>query len=402
MPVADEQTKETEKPMKKKHSSQNNFPEETPHMIPDIEIIDLEADTDPNFTALSSSALSPSQDYGSESPPDTSENDSGRPSPSGSFNSRILHLVLLAVAVIFVLGIAYKVLNWGVRVNPEDIPPGEYDNSMDHILPLVDAQGNTLRRDYSGNINILAFGNAPFADDRDSQDSLANMIQEKTNATVYNCSISGSYMAAELPSLNSWEYPLDAFSFYWMCFLAIGNEDIANKYKHAVEELGDEAPPEAMDVYNTLTGLDLNTIDVVVIMYDGSDYLAGNQMYSDENRTDIVQFTGSMEAGIELLQANYPNIRIIVMSPPYAFGIDEEGNYISSDIQRYGWSVLSTYVIKQAESAYYRLVTFVDNLYGTINEDNAPDYLIDNLHLNVEGRQKVADRFVEALYFYND
>ena len=166
--------------------------------------------------------------------------------------------------------------------------------------------------------------------------------------------------------------------------------------------LGESAPPEAMEVYNTLTSIDLSTVDVVAVMYDGSDYLAGHAMYNDGNATDITQFTGNTEAGIELLQYCYPNIRIIIMSPTYAFGLDENGNYVSSDIQRYGWDVLSTYVIKQYASCASRMVTFVDNLYGTINEDNAEDYLTDHLHLNQEGRKKVAERFVYALNYFKD
>lgn len=47
-----------------------------------------------------------------------------------------------------------------------------------------------------------------------------------------------------------------------------------------------------------------------------------------------------------------------------------------------------------------KMVTFVDNLYGTVTEDNAQDYLIDHLHLNVAGRKKVAERFVYALNYF--
>ena len=47
------------------------------------------------------------------------------------------------------------------------------------------------------------------------------------------------------------------------------------------------------------------------------------------------------------------------------------------------------------------MVTFVDNLYGTVTEDNAQDYLIDHLHLNVAGRKKVAERFVYALNYFS-
>ena len=84
----------------------------------------------------------------------------------------------------------------------------------------------------------------------------------------------------------------------------------------------------------------------------------------------------------------------------YAAAVDENGEYISSDIQRYGWDVLSTYVIRQCYSCNTRGVTFVDNLYGTITEDNAEQYLTDNLHLNTEGRRLVAERFLYALTYY--
>ena len=137
-------------------------------------------------------------------------------------------------------------------------------------------------------------------------------------------------------------------------------------------------------------------------MYDASDYLAGHEMYSDQNSTDIMQFTGNMEAGIELLQSTYPHIRIIVMSPTYAFAVNEQGEYVSSDMYTYGeQDVLSTYVIRQYASAATRSVSFVDNLYGTITEDNASEYLTDNLHLNVAGRRLVAERFEYALNYYN-
>lgn len=392
--------------MKNNTSSPNNFQEERAHSIPDVEIIDLENDPNAGFVGSDSNDENLSEETAMDSDMD-SFRDSSRPSQKSKLPARILshiniHVILLLVMISFVAGIIYKVMTWGVRVDPDEIVPGEYDNSNDNFLPLTDAKGHTLRTDYSGDIKILAFGNAPFADDRGSENNLASIIEQMTGATVYNCAISGSYLAAELPYLQEDICPMDAFNFYWMCFLAMGNEDIAEKYLNALRVLGDDAPPEAREVYDILTEIDLNTIDVITLMYDGSDYLAGHEMYSDENAEDIHQFTGNMEAGLTMLQHDYPNIRIIVLSPTYAYGLDENGNYVSSDIQRYGWDVLSTYVIKQAYSANNHSVSFVDNLYGTIHEDNASEYLIDHIHLNVEGRKKVAERFVSALYHYND
>jgi len=81
--------------------------------------------------------------------------------------------------------------------------------------------------------------------------------------------------------------------------------------------------------------------------------------------------------------------------------VDENGEYISSDQIRYAEDVFSTYVIKQYAACAENQVTFIDNLYGTITEDNAKDYLIDNIHLNVEGRKKIAERFIYALNYYD-
>ena len=137
-------------------------------------------------------------------------------------------------------------------------------------------------------------------------------------------------------------------------------------------------------------------------MYDATDYLMGNAMYNDDNPTDPTQFTGNLEASLEVLQRLYPQIRIIVMSPTYAYAIDVDGNYVSSDIYIYnGRDVLSTYVIKECYSSNLHSVSFMDNLYGSITEDNAKEYLTDNLHLNVKGRKLIAKRFEYFLNYYS-
>lgn len=362
--------------------------------IPDIEIIDLDNDgiaDIPDGSPASASRKPVRKGAGKK-----------KEGPRSRIN---IHIILLIVFLLFVAGIVYKVMNYGVHVDLSEIfkdGPGTYEDNFDTILPLFDAEGNPQYRTYGEGSTILVFGNAPFADDRGSSDNLASMIQKMTGATVYNCAVSGSYLAAESSELDGQAHPKDIFNFYWLCSLATGYHDFTDEeFQKGMAVLGDSAPPEASEVYNTLKSIDLNTVDVVVAMYDGSDYLDGRPMYNDGNAADITQFTGNTEAGIELLHYCYPNIRIIIMSPPYAYGLDENGNYISSDIQRYGWDVLSTYVIKQYASCSAREVTFVDNLYGTINEDQAPDYLTDHLHLNLAGRKKVAERFVYALNYFS-
>lgn len=313
-----------------------------------------------------------------------------------------VHTILILVFLLTIGGIAYRFTHWGQKVDINDITPGDQEyqtETLDLFLPLVDKEGNEIKKKLD-KPTIVCFGNAPFADDRDSEDNLANMIAKRTGGTVYNCSVTDSFLAAVNYTIDANKYPWDAFNFYWLVQLGMKSPLYAN-CDRAMNQLGDDCPKEAREVYDTLWNLDFSEVDVITIMYDASDYLASHEMYNSDNPTDIEQFTGNLEAGIEVIQEKYPEIRIIVMSPTYAFAVDSKGNYVSSDQYRYGWDVLSTYSIKEHESCLDRSVSFVDHLYGTINEDNAKEYLIDNLHLNKAGRELVADRFMEALNYYD-
>lgn len=371
--------------------------------LPDIEIVDLENETVQDTDFGKSDIFNDVEEYPDDKyeENDWEEEEEDHPSPKGIRRFLNLH-VLFALVLLVVVGLlGYRITHWGQRVSQSDIfkdGQGSYDDSWDSILPLTDENGKMIVNDAS---NIVVFGNAPFADDRGSSDNLASLIAKETGATVYNCSISGSYLAAQHTNFDPTLAPMDAYCLYWLVNLAAG-VPLDGYYNDAAEALGDKTPPEAEEVVNTLKTLDFNTIDTVAIMYDATDYLMGNAMYNDDNPTDPTQFTGNLEASIEVLQSLYPQIRIIVMSPTYAYAIDEDGNYVSSDIYIYnGRDVLSTYVIKECYSANLHSVSFMDNLYGSITEDNAKEYLTDNLHLNVKGRKLIAKRFEYFLNYYS-
>ena len=392
----------------------NSFQKQPSGTIPPIEIIDLELNTDidrdEENPAEEAAPDIPEEPFPEETIDDfddldaldeeeLQENEASSKKKKISWHTFVnMHTLLLLIFLIFAGAIYLKFSNWGEYVDISQITSDNSDKNLDildEFFPLMDKTGKIVD---TGDVEkIVVFGNAPFADDRDSEDNLANMIAEASGATVYNCSVTGSYLASEWPFFNANERPMDAYCFYWLVTLAANGAN-AQYYADAASVLGDDIPPDAQEVYDTLTTLDFNTVDVIAVMYDASDYLMGHEMYDDANPTNIQQFTGNLEAGIELLQDTYPNIRIIVLSPTYAYAIDEEtGEYVSSDMYRYGQDVLSTYVIKQYESCSSRTVSFVDNLYGTITEDNAQDYLTDNLHLNAEGRKLIAKRFMQAL-----
>lgn len=318
-----------------------------------------------------------------------------------------IHIVLLAVVVLTFGLIFYKYMTWGQIVERDDdsTDPDDYTaESYDNILALTDENGNIIAPDLEDGLTIAILGNGPFAEDRNSEDGLANMLAEATGATVYNCAISGSYLASTEPNVpDMYGNPWDAFNFYWMSFYTTDVE-VHDFFGVALELMGADVPPEAPEVYEILSTLDFDTVDIIVVMYDATDYFAGRPACSTEDISVIQSFAGNLESGLKVLQEHHPNTRIIVMSPTYAFSdrLDENGDYISSDIVRYGQDVLSDYISKAAESCAATQVTFVDNFYVTFNEDNALNYLSDNLHMNAAGRKKVIERLIYALNYFND
>lgn len=313
--------------------------------------------------------------------------------------AKIIHLIPVLLLVLIIAVLIHKLINWGHFINPDEITTGEDKESFDSILPLLDRDGMPVYTDSDSKTTIVCFGNAPFADDRNSKDGLTSIIADMTGATVYNCSISGSYLSS-LPYETDNANLINPFSFYWLCHLATGNL-VNQSYLSALPMLDDKARAEAQEVYNTVKSIDFSNVDVIAVMYDANDYLDGRPFFNEENRTDIDCFSGSLEAGLQLLKETYPHIRLIVLSPPYAYSdkLDENGNYISSELDLEKGS-LYNYIIAECMSCSRNTVTFID-MYSTITGANADQYLIDHLHLNKDGRKKTAERFIYALEYYS-
>ena len=315
-----------------------------------------------------------------------------------------MHTLFLVLAIICIAFIVIYIKNSFTKIDPEmidkiDVHQEDYKDTYDRIFSLTDESGNLLAN--KSPHTILFFGNAPFADDRDSENGVVNMIAKETGAKTYNCSVGGSYLAAQSETLKHTESGLDVYNFYWLTLYLTMDRYL--DYFDWVETLPEEyILPETKELRKTLETIDMSTVDTIAIMYDASDYLAGSLMKNPAQEDDVMSFVGNLHAGIGVLQAKYPNIRIIVLSPTYAFGIDENGDYISSDQKIYpGGAKLSDYMLSECDSTLSQNVSFLDNIYGTFNEDEASEYLTDNLHLNQKGRELLVKRFVNALTKYD-
>ncbi len=340
------------------------------------------------------------EDFSWDDTEDTSAKDDLPGRSKSSVYRTIWHVAFVLTLALCVGLIYFRFANWGVRVPSLFDPDAEYDDSefievLDHMMNVPADQ----RQDTDGIRTVVLLGNSPFADERDSEDSVASLIGQMTDATIYNCSVAGSHLAAAKETFIADEDPMDAFNLYWLStLLTLQNTSI---YESAFAAMGDAAPADALYAYETLSTLDFQNVDVLAIMYDASDYLEERPLYNVLNTTDIQTFAGNMDASLDLLCSAFPHLRIIVMSPTYAYYVDENGQYISSDIHKSTGYSLSTYAGNLEQISYYHSVSYLDNIYGTVNEDNAGEYLSDHLHLNAAGRRRLAERFVYALEYFD-
>lgn len=311
--------------------------------------------------------------------------------------------VILCLAMVVMLGILIsKFVGFGRTVTQEEIdaiptPDNPEIEVLDQLFPRNAEDDGSFPAD-DGVTTIVCLGNSPFSDERDSEDNLCNMLAAKTGATVYNCSIPNSYVTACNSTYQPTVYPMDAFSFYFLTTIfADSNTGIIDQAEEALFGLSDETK----DSLALLQSIDFETVDVIVVMYDGSDYFLNRTCYREDVTDSPHTYTGALTAGISLIQEKFPWIRVVVMTPTYAYAVAEDGSYVSSDRQQNSQTnYLSTYVLMEAQTTYALGVSLVDVFYGGIHEDIASDYLTDNIHLNQKGRELVLDRIIEGIQKY--
>lgn len=329
-----------------------------------------------------------SQNQPQEEIQETTENGQAR-------RSRInIHAILLGAIVLIAGFSAYRLYQWNKGV-PSDYDPNyqttDFDvEALDTIIPLAPSKLEGHEDD--GVTTILCLGDDPFSLDQ-GEGGLAEQIAAKTNAAVYNGSFTGASIAVQNPTFQDW-YSIDAFSFFYVA-QSIALDDFGF-LKNAVAVYGYDE--NFLRTAEMLAALDMNTVDVICVMYDGVDYVNKRACVNPNDPYDPVTYTGALRSGIEAIQEAYPHIRIVVMSHSFCHRINENGELENGDRVDLGNGTLSLYLQKELEVCMDCSVSFIDNFYGSVNEDNYPEYLRDNIHFNDAGRELLADRFVQCIF----
>ena len=231
-----------------------------------------------------------------------------------------LHIILLVVILLIAIIAVYRLYKWNqgtdLDTDVSDVDPSEFDiETLDMIIPM-DASLLEGRED-DGVTTILCLGNNPFTDDRDTT-GLAAQIASKTGAVVYDCAFPDSSAACKYPMYNP-EYTKDHFNFFYVveCFRN-------NEFRAISSIAGDEPDPRYTEAVEVMKTVDMDKVDIIIVMYDSTDYNMGTPSDNPKNPNDVTAFTGGLRTTLQNIQSTWPHIRILVMSPTYARFMDEE------------------------------------------------------------------------------
>lgn len=303
-----------------------------------------------------------------------------------------LHLIFFIVVIVLFIFAIVKLLLWNKGedsgYDPNEVTT-EFDvETMDHIQPMDTSRFEGIEDD--GVTTLLCLGNSPFADNK-GESGLAQTLARKMNGVAYDGSFANTYQTMYNKTFQN-TYNPDGLSLY-----SVVNAICTGDYS-IVETVAATVGETEVQTVEMLKNLDYKTIDMLVIMYDLSDYISGRPLHNQTDANDPITWTGSLNASLELIEKTYPHIRTIVLSTP-ACGKTVDGYYIDGDKMNLGNGTLPDYLNIQMDVILANGVSYIDNYYGVITVENKDEYLVNDYHLNEKGIEAIADRFY---YFFGD
>lgn len=334
----------------------------------------------------------PDQESEEETDEETGEETASEFSPKKNFKINFHIILLLAILLIASISV-YRLVKWnqGTKLEPEDADAdtSEFDiETLDMIIPMDTSRLEGYEDD--GVTTILCLGNNPFSDDR-SETGLAAKIARKTNAEIFDCAFPDSSAACKYPVYDP-SYTKDHFNLFYVV------ECFRNNEFTAINSIaGDEPDPRYQEAVDIMKTVDMSKVDIIIIMYDSTDYNNGTPSDNPDNPNDVTAFTGGLRTTLNNIRETWPYIRVFVMSPTYAQYQDENGELHNGTITDLGNGTLNHYLVKECEASIDASASFIDNYFGTINEDNYEEYMKDYMHYNEKGREKLAERIADII-----
>lgn len=305
-----------------------------------------------------------------------------------------VHILLPAaiVAIALFAFIRYQIWARGEKIVIDQDNESRFSIEVNDNMVLL-PESRLEGHEDDGVTTILCLGDAPFSDAA-GENGLAGQISALSGATTINAAFPDSQVACfnKAYKTDTQHDMDDIFNLFYVSYaISIGDytamENVAKTHTDN---------DQFLQSVTALENTDFSKVDIIAIMYDGIDYENSSPLTNPAlGLTEQLEtYQGAMSNAFQALQNKYPYIRIVFLSPTYMLREDENGELQDARTDNFGNGTLIQYWQYAYDTCGDNGVSFLDNYYGSINENNYTEYLSDNIHLNDAGRTKVADHFV--------
>jgi len=318
---------------------------------------------------------------------DALDNEDGPKHGRKKWNIHIIFFILAACVLLFAV---VRLVIWNMGEDSGYDPTAdtsEFDTEpLDYIQPLNSTQ--LADKPIDDKTTILCLGNSTFADNG-SENPFACALAETMDATVLNAGFADSFQSQKNAEYTV-SYPEDGISLYQVTkALTTGDFSIVDEAAAAVS-------PAAVVKAEEIKEFDMSSVDMILIMYDISDYIEKRPAYDPGNPDNLLTYCGTLSSSIKLIQEKYPYIRIVVLSTP-ACGKTVDDYYVDGNIHDLGNGTLTDYMGHEVNVAVTNGVSYIDTFFGVINVENRDQYLYDDYHINEAGGKALAERVAKLI-----
>lgn len=306
-------------------------------------------------------------------------------------------IISVAGAILLVIGLVFLLLKlWEGS--------GEFyiDTSLDTETETDDRvtflPTSIHRTNDDGVTTVVIFGNDTFGDSTEGP-SVVKLLQENTTAKIYDLTLPGSTMMSkkqQAPSDSG--YTKDYFCLYWI-WESFMNGDFSYQI-NAIEDMDGIDKDLYRERFATFESIDFETVDYILIAYDGHDYLEGHKSVIPGAEYSPACMNGIIYGMYEKAFYRYPEIQIAFVAPCFCYARDIQGQRVGGDIHRIDGESLTTGIqlMKEATASYG--ISYVDDYFGVaINAETAEKYLTkDDVVPNQEGKKLIAAHILNKVF----
>lgn len=212
---------------------------------------------------------------------------------------------------------------------------------------------------------IVVFGDSIWNDAR-GEDGVSEQLMALTGSTVYNCAIGGTSAAVVGESTE--------FSYDWRSQSFNGMVYVANKLLPADVVL------EGTEACEVIKQVDFSTVDYILVSYGLNDFFSGVSIYPKEYY-ELSNYVGALRNGILHLRENYPQAKIVLVTPTYTKMFEGEKEFEIGDY------------VEAMRSVSQEMNTELADMFHVLGEDpeSRLEHLEDGVHLSAEGRNLYAN-----------